>query len=125
MDTQGFSEMVSNIFNLLLAVCIGVGGIAWVISSYRQPRIAISKWATTHQYTLVRCRYSTFRRGPFFRFWRHNQVPVFQIVVTDPNGQIRAGWAKYEWSIPGPIDMKVEVRWDALETNKFMKKLKH
>src|SRR5689334_1572481 len=125
MDTQTYSETLSNIFNLLLAMCIGVGGVAWVIYSYRQPRIAIAKWAASHQYTLVRCRYSTFRRGPFFRFWRHNQVPIFQIVVTDPNGQIRAGWAKYDESIPGPNDMKLEVRWDALETNKFVEKHKH
>ena len=125
MDTQALPGIISNFFNVLLAICIGVGGVAWVISSYRQPRIAISKWAATHHYTLVRCRYSTFRRGPFFRFWRHNQVPIFQIVVSDPDGQIRAGWAKYEDSIPGRGEMAVEVRWDALETNKFVQKLKH
>src|SRR5581483_11203472 len=63
---------------LLLATGFAVGGIALLIAVYRRPRIAISKWAASHQYTLVRYQYRTLRRGPFFRFGRWNNLaPVF------------------------------------------------
>jgi len=111
---------------LLLATGFAVGGIALLIAVYRRPRIAISKWAASHQYTLVRYQYRTLRRGPFFRFGRWNNLaPVFSIVVRDQQGNIRAGWAKCDALKSDRDEMIVEVRWDALETNKAAQSMKH
>jgi hypothetical protein len=68
--TVNFPEMLSQFFYLLLATGFAVGGLALLITVYRRPRIAISKWAANHQYPLVSCQYRTLRRGLFFRFRR-------------------------------------------------------
>jgi len=112
MSFDSFIEMLSKLLYALLALGLAVGGLAWIITSYRQPRIAVADWAATHNYTLVSCQYRTLRRGPFFRFGRHNQVPVFYIVVTDQDGHTYAGWAKYDYPRADWGAMTIEVRWD-------------
>ena len=106
MDT--FSQLAI----VLLAVGIASGGIGLIVALYRRPRIALTAWATTHSYTIVRCQYRSLNRGPFFRFERHNQVPVFYIVVQDQEGHTHAAWAKCEDTLSGRGPMTIEVRWD-------------
>jgi hypothetical protein len=84
----------------------GLALLGLLLYLYRQARVAVFDWATAHQYTIVRCHYRTFRRGPFFTLGGHTRAPVYYIVVVDQAGQTRAGWARY-----GP-EKTVEVRWD-------------
>ena len=112
MSFASFSEIIPYILFLVLLCGPTIGVVLGMISSYREPRRAIEHWATTHHFTLVSCRYRSLRRGPFFRFGRHNQVPVFYIVVTNQEGRTSAGWAKCDYPSTRLGAMTVEVRWD-------------
>jgi hypothetical protein len=93
---------------VIVAVLLGVGGLAWHFS---RSRALLKRWAKENGFEIIESSYRNHLKGPFFWTSSRGQT-VYRVTVRDARGVERSGWVRCGAWWAGLFSDKVEVRWE-------------
>ncbi len=96
---------------VLLAFAVVIGVTVMIVS---RARGILERWAEAAGLRIESSQVRWIRRGPFFFRTSRAQI-VFRIEVIEPDGRMRAGWARVGGALSGVLSDDVSVMWDGAE----------
>ena len=93
---------------------VAVLAVVSVVWHFSRSATLLQRWAQRNGLRIVSSEYRWLARGPFFWTTSKGQS-VYRIRVQEPDGTIRAGWARCGSWLAGLLSDRVDVRWDAPE----------
>lgn len=107
-------RLVTAPISLLVASVLVIGipcGVAILRLNDKRWQEILSIWIRDQGHRLLWADYRVFRLGPFTRTSDRRHA-VFYIALVQPDGMHRRAWVRLSDPFDGPVDGKVEVRWD-------------